>query len=119
MGEVGCNMCECVNTYTCIHVTQMCTYVLHKYVGHMDMFMCIYQFYTCVYIDAHELHVYINVYACVSLCIQDVCVYILRRVYLYIHVYMHTCVIYMYIYAHVLTHICAHMCIHIFTNGVY
>lgn len=61
----------------------MCTYVLHKYVGHMDMFMCIYQFYTCVYIDAHELHVYINVYACVSLCIQDACVYILRRAYLY------------------------------------
>lgn len=69
----------------------MCTQELHKHVGHIDMFMCIYQFYTCIY-GSHVPHVYISVYVCVSLCTHDVhmFVFIFRGGYIYVHMYICT-----------------------------
>lgn len=72
----------------------MCTLVLHKHVGDTDMFMYIYQFYTCIY-RLHVTHVYLSVYACVSLCTHDehMFVSIFQGGHIYVHMYICTHVI--------------------------
>lgn len=81
MGEVGCNMCECVSTYTCIHVTQMC------YTNMWGTLTCL-----CIY-GSYVPHVYI-VYMCVSvsLCTHDVHMfaYIFQGGYIYVYMYICT-----------------------------